>query len=146
MKLVEGSFYRLVVAQVPIGIVFANPEGIIELWNAESETIFGYRPDEAVGQSLDLIIPERFREAHWKGYRRAMAAGHTRLEEQVLITRSSRKDGNTIYLELAFAIVKSETGQVIGALATARDVSQRYTEEKALRERIKELERQVKTL
>lgn len=146
MKPAEGSFYRLLVAQAPVGVVFANPEGIIELWNAECETIFGYETEEAVGQSLDLIIPERFREAHWKGYRRAMAAGHTRFRGQVLVTRSRRKDGRTTYLELAFAIVKGDTGQVIGALATARDVTERYTQEKALRERIKELEHRVKTL
>jgi PAS domain S-box-containing protein len=146
MEPAEGSFYRLIVAQVPVGIIFADPEEIIELWNAECETIFGYGTEEAIGQSLDLIIPERFREAHWKGYWRAMDAGHTRFRGQVLITRSKRKDGKTTYLELAFAIVKGGTGQVIGALATARDVTERYTQEKALRERITELEHQGKTL
>ena len=142
----EGSFYRLIVAQAPVGIIFANTDGIIELWNAESEAIFGYGTEEAIGQSLDLLIPERLREAHWKGYRQAMVTGHTKSRGQVLVTRSRRKDGGTIYLELAFAIVKGDTGQVTGALATARDVTERYTQEKALRERIKELEHQVKTL
>lgn len=146
MQPAEGSYYRLIVAQAPVGIIFADPEGIIELWNAECETIFGYGTEEAIGQSLDLIIPERFREAHWNGYRQAMVTGYTRYRGQVLVTRSRRKDSRTIYLELAFAIVKGDTGQVIGALATARDVTERYTQEKALRERITELEHQVKTL
>ena len=142
----EGSFYRLIVARAPVGIIFANTDGIIELWNAECEAIFGYGIEEAIGQSLDLIIPERFREAHWNGYRQAMETGHAKYRGQVLVSRSVRKDDRTIYLELAFAIVKGDTGQVIGALATARDVTERYTQEKALRERIKELEDQVKTL
>lgn len=146
MKPAEGSFYRLIVAQAPVGVVFANPEGIIELWNAECEAILGYGTEEAIGQSLDLIIPQRHREAHWKGYRQAMETGHTKYRGQVLVTRSVHKDGRTIYLELAFAIVKGDTGQVIGALATARDVTERYTQEKALRQRITELEHQVKTL
>ena len=146
MQPVEGSFYRLIVAQAPVGVVFANPEGIIELWNAECEAIFGYGTEEAIGQSLDLLIPERLREAHWKGYRQAMVTGHTKYRGQVLVTRSSWRDSRTIYLELAFAIVKGDTGQVTGALATARDVTERYTQEKVLRERIKELEHQVKTL
>ena len=55
MQPVEGSFYRLIVAQAPVGIIFANPDGIIELWNAESEAIFGYGTEEAIGQSLDLL-------------------------------------------------------------------------------------------
>ena len=145
MEPAEGSFYRLIVARAPVGIIFANPDGIIELWNAESEVIFGYGTEEAIGQSLDLIIPERLRDAHWKGYRQAIETGHTGFRGQTLVTRSRRKDGRTIYLELAFAIVKGDTGQVIGALATARDVTERYAQEKALRERIKELERQLKT-
>ena len=74
-----------------------------------------------------------------------MATGHIKYRGKVLVTRSRRKDGRTIYLELAFAIVKGDTDQVTGALATARDVTDRYTQEKALRERIKELEHQVKT-
>jgi PAS domain S-box-containing protein len=60
-KIVEGA---------PDAIIFADPEGVIQLWNVGAEAIFGYRSEEALGQTLDIIIPERLRERHWQGYRR----------------------------------------------------------------------------
>lgn len=137
---------RYVVEQSPDGIIFADREGIIRLWNAGAERIFGYSGDEAVGKNLALIIPERFRNAHWSGYRRAMAEGKTKYTGQVMPTRSMREDGTAIYVELTFAILHDEAGNILGALAHVRDITQRYTQGRDLRKRLTELEQQVNTL
>jgi PAS domain S-box-containing protein len=95
---------------------------------------------EAIGQSLDIIIPEKFRAAHWKGYERALADGVTKYVGQAMPTRSFRKDGTDIFVELTFAIVLDESGAVIGALSHARDITERWERDKAQRQRLKELE------
>lgn len=135
---------RLLISQAPDAVIFADLEGIVREWNPAAERIFGHTAEEAVGQSLDLIIPERFREAHWTGYRRALAAGETKYSGQVLPTRSVRKDGATIYVELTFAIIHNSDGHVIGALANARDITERWAREREQRQRAQELERRLK--
>jgi PAS domain S-box-containing protein len=115
-----------IVEQCPDAMIFADREGTIRLWNRAAEALFGYSTAEALGASLDVIIPERLRAAHWAGYRRAIAAGETKYGSRVLTTRSARKDGGKLYVELSFALVKDADGMVIGALATARDGTERY--------------------
>jgi PAS domain S-box-containing protein len=110
------------VAHLPDALVFADPEGIVRIWNERAEMLFGYSAQEAIGQSLDLIIPEHLRERHWQGYRRAIAAGGTRPDARPMLTRATHKDGGKLYVEFAFAIV-TEEGRVLGALATARPAS-----------------------
>jgi PAS domain S-box-containing protein len=131
----------LLVAQAPDGVIFADREGVIREWNASAMAIFGYAREEAVGQTLDLIVPERFREAHWRGYDRALADGDTKYRGQAMPTRSARKDGTTLYVELTFAIIHDGDGAVIGALAHARDITERFARERAERDRLRELER-----
>ena len=146
MEGVDAALCQRVVEQSPDGIIVADREGLIRLWNPGAEAIFGYTAGEALGRSLDLIVPERFRAAHWAGYRRAMAEGRTKYARQALPTRSQRKDGVAIYVELTFAILRDASGQVLGALAHARDITERYTQERARRERLAELERRVEAL
>ncbi|MGE0687880.1 MAG: PAS domain S-box protein, partial [Dehalococcoidia bacterium] len=86
---------RLILDQAPDAIIFAGIDGTVQEWNAAAEQIFGHSCDEAMGQSLDLIIPERFRESHWTAFDAAIAAGKTRLNGKALPTRSMRKDGTT---------------------------------------------------
>jgi PAS domain S-box-containing protein len=107
-------------------MIFADRDGAIRLWNRAAEALFGYPASEVLGASLDVIIPERLRAAHWAGYRRAVASGETKYGNRVLTTRSARKDGGKLYVELAFALVKDADGRVTGALATARDGTERY--------------------
>jgi PAS domain S-box-containing protein len=126
--------------QAPDAVIFADREGVIRVWNPAAERIFGFSRGEAVGQSLDIIVPERFREAHWRGYERALAAGETKYSGQALPTRSARKDGETIYVELTFAIIKDTAGGVLGALAHARDISERWAREREQAQRMKELQ------
>ena len=95
---------------------------------------FGFSPEEALGQSLDLIIPERFRDAHWTAYDKALEAGNTKYRGKALPTRSQTKAGDTIYVELTFAIVKDASGTVLGALAHARDITERFLKEREQRQ------------
>ena len=134
---------RLLLDQAPDAVIFADREGVIREWNAAAERVFGHTGAEAIGQSLDLIVPERFREAHWRGFDAALAAGDTKYRGQALPTRSTRKDGSDIYVELTFAIVKDVEGTVIGALAYARDISERWAHEREQRQRLRELEQRL---
>jgi PAS domain S-box-containing protein len=120
--------------QAPDAVIFAGTDGVIQTWNAAATRLFGHSQEEAIGQSLDLIIPERFRDAHWKGFDRALADGATKYSGQALPTRSETKDGKTIYVELTFAIVKDASGGVIGALAHARDITERFLREREQRQ------------
>jgi PAS domain S-box-containing protein len=130
----------ILIEQAPDAAIFADQRGVIREWNPAAERIFGYPRDEAVGVSLDLIVPERFREAHWRGYDRALSEGQTKYVGKSLPTRSVRKDGSTIYVELTFAVVHDQMGSVIGALAHARDITERWEGERQQRQRIRELE------
>ncbi len=125
---------RLILDQAPDAIILAGIDGTVQEWNAAAEQVFGHSRDEAMGQSLDLVIPERFREAHWTAFDAAIAAGKTRLNGKALPTRSMRKDGTTIYVELSFGVVLDAAGTAIGALAIARDITEKFLAERARRE------------
>ncbi len=129
----SGVSLERIVEQAPDPIIFADLEGIIRVWNAAAARLFGHTREEAVGQTLDIIIPERFREQHWTGYDRALAARATKYSGQALTTRSIRKDGTTIYIDMTFAIILDDGGESIGALAFARDVTERFERERAQR-------------
>jgi adenylylsulfate kinase len=118
-----AGLYQAIVEQGPEAIIFADREGIIRLWNSRAEEMFGYAAAEATGKSLDLIIPQHLRAAHWQGYHRAIAAGRTRLEGKPMLTRAMHKDGGKLYVELAFGIVSDKQHAILGALATARKSS-----------------------
>jgi PAS domain S-box-containing protein len=139
----NNELARLLLDQAPDAVIFADLEGTIVEWNSGAEAIFGHTASEAIGQTLDLIVPERFREAHWTGYERALSDGDTKYRGQALPTRSMRKDGSNIYVELTFAIIKAADGVVIGALALARDISERWAKEREQRERLRELEQRM---
>src|SRR5262249_29611774 len=103
-------------------IILADREGVIRLWNRAAEAMFGYRAEEAVGRTLDLIIPDRLRARHWSGYRDAMATGVTRYAKQVLAVPAIRKDGTTISVEFTIALLHEPTGTLLGPAAIVRDV------------------------
>ncbi|PKN83128.1 MAG: hypothetical protein CVU47_00540 [Chloroflexi bacterium HGW-Chloroflexi-9] len=135
---------ELIFEQAPDAIIFADLAGAIRAWNAGAERVFGHTAAEAIGQHLDLIIPEQFREAHWRGYSRALAAGETKYQGQVLPTRAVRRDGETIYVELSFAIIHGrEGGGVIGALAHARDITERWIREREQRRELRDLQQRA---
>ena len=115
------SWGEAIVAQAAEAIVAVDREGVIRLWNRGAEAVFGYAAAEALGRGVDLIIPERFRAAHWNGFRRALESGRTVNGERVLTTRSMHKDGRKLYLELSFGLLRDGSGRVVGAFAIGRD-------------------------
>jgi PAS domain S-box-containing protein len=122
-------------------IIFADREGMIRLWNAGAETIFGYAATEALGQSLDLLIPDHLRARHWEGYRRVMATGRTPYARQLLAVPGLRKDGTRISLEFTVVLIEETPGEVLGIAAVLRDVTERWHREKALQARLAETAR-----
>lgn len=139
-------FFASLVDQGPDAIIFADRDGTIRVWNAAAERIFGFTASDAVGQNLDIIIPEAFRERHWAGFARALADKRTKYEGQALPTRALTAKGDTIYVELSFAIVIGEDGEAAGALAHARDITQRFEDDRMRRRRMAELERRIQEL
>jgi PAS domain S-box-containing protein len=124
--------------------IFADCDGVIRLWNAGAEAIFGYRTEEAVGGTLDLIIPAHLRARHWAGYRQVMATGVTRYGREVLAVPALRKDGTRISVEFTIILLRNAAGEVLGPAAIVRDVTARWQHDKALKERLAALEAQVK--
>ena len=112
-----------VVELLPDALIFADREGVIRIWNARAEALFGYTADEAIGKSLDLIIPEHLRAAHWRGYEAAIASGRTRLGGKAMRTRATPRNGGKLYVEVAFSIVTDSSGAVLGAVAIGRPSS-----------------------
>ena len=131
---------RQIVDQAPDAIVFADRDGVIRLWNAGAEAMFGYGVDEAVGQTLDLIIPERLRDRHWTGFNNTMATGVTRYARQVLAVPAIRKDGTSISVEFTVALLHEPSGALVGITAIIRDVTARWEEDRALKKRLAALE------
>ena len=123
-------------------IMFSDRQGIIRLWNLGAERMFGYAASEAVGQSLDLIIPENLRGRHWDGYYRVMESGESRYSTEMLSAPALRRDGTRISTEFSMVMVKGDDGSVLGVAAVIRDVSARWQREKELKERIRALEAQ----
>lgn len=122
---------QTLIEQSPDAIVFADRTGIIRVWNPAAERIFGFSENDALGKSLDIIIPERLREAHWLGFHRAITERTTKYAGQTLPTKSMRSDGTQIYVELSFAIILDAKGDVLGALAHARDITERFKKERS---------------
>lgn len=118
-------------------VIASDSEGIIRIWNPGAERIFGYTADEALGQSLDIITPERLRKRHWDGYRKTMATGESRYGEGALLSVPGIcKDGRQISLEFTIVPLKDEQGVMTGMVAVMRDVTIRFTELKVLRQRL----------
>ena len=121
-------------------IVAAGPDGTILLWNRAAERIFGYTEGEALGHSLDLIIPERFRIRHWEGYRGVMQTGQTRYGTDLLRVPAVHKDGRSLSIAFSVTLMYSRTQEVRAIAAIIRDETDRWEKERALHRRIAELE------
>ena len=125
------SLDELVLEQAAEAVIYANQKGIIERWNAAAVAMFGYSAAEALGQGLDLMIPEHLRKAHWRGFDAAIANGKTRLGGRPTLTRGLHKSGQKLYVEMSFALVVDSEGVALGSVAVARDVTERVEREKA---------------
>jgi PAS domain S-box-containing protein len=105
---------------LPDAAIVAGRDGLITTWNAAAERIFGFTAPEAMGQSLDLIIPENFRERHWTAFDRSMETGYTKYVGQVLATRALTRSGKQIYIDVAFGVLRNDAGEVVGAVEIGR--------------------------
>jgi PAS domain S-box-containing protein len=117
---------EMILEHIADAIICADRTGAIIRWNPASTALFGYSQEDAIGASLDLIIPEHLRAAHWTAFKAAMVDGAMKLEGRPTLTRAQHKSGRKLYVEMTFAVVKSGIeGDVIGSVAMARDVTER---------------------
>ncbi len=128
------------VQDVPDAVMAADARGIIRYWNRGAELIFGYAAAEAIGQSLDLIIPENLRGRHWEGYNRVMASGETKYKTGLLTSPGVAKDGSRVSLEFSMVLLRDDSGAMWGCGAVMRDVTARWQREKELKARIADCE------
>jgi PAS domain S-box-containing protein len=128
----QSRLAERVLDQVADAIICTDRSGAIIRWNAACTALFGYSAGEALGQSVEMVIPEHLRAAHRSGFDAAMTKGVTRLEGRPTLTRALHKSGRRLYVEMTFAIVKGDSeSEVLGAVAMARDVTERVEHERA---------------
>lgn len=133
---ISAQLSESILKSVHEAVIYADLKGIIQYWNGGAEAVFGFSADEAVGQSLDLIIPEKMRKAHWDGYDKAIARGDTISGKGSRITRALHKSGQNLYVDMSFAMVKDQSNELIGSLAIARDATERFQEDRKLRQQV----------
>ena len=137
----DDRLFRQIIEGSPEAVILGDAKGIIRLWNAGAQAIFGFTAEEAIGQSMDIIIPERLRGRHWDGYRKVMATGVSRYGSgDLLAVPAITKDGRTISIEFTIQMLKGPAGEILGPVATIRDVTKRFQREKEMSRRLKELE------
>jgi PAS domain S-box-containing protein len=131
------------VAGTDHAVIVADPEGVIRFWNPAAETLLGHAREDVLGQSLDIIIPDKLRGRHWDGYRRVMETGETEYAGRTLAVPALRRDGTRISVEFTVTLLHDDTGRVRGIGAILRDVTARWEEQRALHRRLADLEREL---
>jgi len=131
------------VADADDAVIVADAEGAIRFWNRAAERMFGHARGEAIGQSLDLIIPEKLRPRHWDGYTRVMATGETEYAGRMLAVPAVRADGERISIEFTVTLLRDGSGGVWGIGAIVRDVTARWEQDRALKRELQALRREV---
>ena len=134
------------VANTDHAVIVADPDGVICFWNPAAERIFGYSRSEALGETLDIIIPDKLRARHWDGYGRVMHTGQTEYAGRVLAVPAIRRDGTRISVEFTVTLLRDPSGALCAIGAVLRDVSASWEEQRALHRRIGELERELAAL
>ena len=128
-------FSRTLAREAPDAVIYADAKGVIGFWNKGAERIFGFSETEALGKTLDIIIPESLRARHWTGYAATMQSGKTRYGAvDLLAVPALRKDGTRISVEFTIMLFRDDGGAVSGIAAILRDVTQRFEEMKRLRQ------------
>lgn len=125
-------------------IMVCDAQGAITLWNRAAERIFGFTEAEALGQSLDMIIPQRQRQRHWHGYHKTMETGITKYGADLLRVPALHKDGHTLSIAFTVSMLFSQSREVTGIVAIVRDETTRFAEERKLRARLQEAEATIK--
>ena len=137
MSLDLDRFCRTLAEEASDAIIYADAEGLIRFWNRGAQRIFGFTAGEAVGRSLDLIIPDKLRERHWQGYRQVIETGTSRYGEgDLLSVPGLRKDGTRVSLEFTILPFRGADGRLQGIAAILRDVTARFEEMQKLRKEL----------
>jgi PAS domain S-box-containing protein len=126
-------------------VIVSDASGAITLWNPAAQRMFGFTQEEALGKSLDLIIPERLRGRHWEGYEKTMATGQTKYGHDLLKVPAIDKEGRSMSIAFTVALLHSPQGELTGIVAIIRDETVRFAEDRALRKRVAELEAKAST-
>lgn len=134
------KLYQQIVENAPDAILYTDAKGLIQLWNSGAERIFGFSASEAIGESLDIIIPEKLRARHWEGYYKVMASGQTRYGSDLLSVPALHRDGHQLSVAFSIIMLKDEQGQVAGIASLMRDMTDQRQKEKELKQKIAELE------
>jgi len=130
-------FAEHLIAKTSDAVVYADSDGTIRVWNPGAARIFGFTEAEALGRSLDIIIPANLRDRHWHGYRATMQTGRSRFADgQLLSVPAIRKDGTRISIEFTIAPFADATGRMIGIAAIMRDITAQFEELRALRKKL----------
>ena len=137
VALIEGTDHAVIVADL---------DGVICFWNPAAERIFGRSRSDALGESLDIIIPDKLRARHWDGYRRVMQTGQTDYAGRTLAVPALRHDGTRISVEFTVTLLRDAPGALRGIAAILRDVTAAWREQRTLHARIAELERELAAL
>jgi PAS domain S-box-containing protein len=135
--------YKKLVESVGDAVMACDASGAITLWNPASERMFGFTQADALGKSLDLIIPQRQQQRHWEGYHKTMQTGITKYGHDVLRVPAVHKDGHTLSIAFTVSMLHSPDGKVSHIVAVVRDETARFTEDRNLRKRLMELESQL---
>jgi PAS domain S-box-containing protein len=137
MNLDPDRLARALLAGMADALIVADADGAIRFWNAGAERLFGFSESEALGQSLDIIIPERLRARHWSGFEATMRTGKSRYGAgEILSVPALRKDGARISVEFTVVALHDDTGRMEGIAAIMRDATARFEEMRALRKEI----------
>ena len=131
------------VAAIGDAVIASDADGAITLWNPGAESIFGYAEAEALGKSLDLIVPERLRARHWEGYNKSMATGTTKYGNDLLRVPATHKDGRAMSIAFTVAMLFGADGKVSAVVAVIRDDTARFNDDRALRKRLADAEAKV---
>lgn len=139
LRLNLDRFALTLTREAPDAIIYSDAEGIVRFWNRGAERVFGYAEAEAIGQSLDLIVPEDLRARHWAGYNATIRSGNTRYGAgEILAVPAMRKDGRRISIEFTILPFRDEAGRMAGIAAILREVTARFEEMQALRRQLGE--------
>jgi PAS domain S-box-containing protein len=134
---ITDALARAVLSTKSDALIAADKKGVITFWNPGATRIFGFSEAEAIGQSLDIIIPERLRQRHWDGYDKTMATGESRYgESDLLAVPAVRKDGAALSIEFTIMMLRDDGGGIIGIAALLRDVTRRFEEVRALKRQL----------
>ena len=138
----EIDFAKLV-ESIGDAVVISDAQGIIIYWNPAAERIFGFSKAEAIGSTMDFIIPERLRHRHNEGYEHSMQTGTTRYGDKLLTVPALHKSGKPLSIAFTVSMIFDENHKAVAVAAVIRDDTERFTEHRLMRKRITELEANI---